>query len=115
MSIKRNFTIGIMDETKIDQINAIISNYADMSMKSSAHMYFDKQPINVNEVVQDVTFFRLKFDDETLFSSKLDDLIKSLDELDTDYILMDDESGKLIVTVDHGGYITVKFDNVRYL
>lgn len=115
MSIKRNYTLGIMDETKINKINTTISRYADITMQSSSHMYFDKQPINVNEVVQDVTFFQLKSDDEDSFEKKLKDLIKSLDELNTDYILRDEETQKLIVTVDYGGYITARFDNIKFL
>jgi hypothetical protein len=104
-----------MDETMISKINTVISEYADITMQSSSHMYFDKQPINVNEVVQDVTFFQLKCEDEPSFKRKLNKLIESLDELDTDYIIMDEESQRLIVTVDHGGYIIAKFDNVKFL
>jgi hypothetical protein len=115
MPIKRNYTVGIMDETMISKINTVISEYADITMQSSSHMYFDKQPINVNEVVQDVTFFQLKCEDESSFKIKLNKLIESLDELNTDYVIMDEESEKLIVTVDHGGYIIAKFDNVKFL
>lgn len=115
MTIRGNYTVGIMDETMINKINTAISKCADITMQSSSHMYFDKQPINVNEVVQDVTFFQLKSDDVASFKRKLNGLIESLNALDTDYILMDEESKRMIVTVDHGGYITAKFDNVKYL
>ena len=115
MPIKRNYTIGIMDEGKINKVNTVISKYADITMQSSSHMYFEKQPINANEVVQDVTFFQLKCEDKPSFKRKLNKLINDLDELNTDYILRDEEDEKLIVTVDHGGYIIAKFDNVKFL
>ena len=115
MTIRGIYTIGIMDATKINKINAAISRYADITMQSSSHMYFDKQPINVNEVVQDVTFFQLHSDDEDAYYAKLDELIDCLDDLNTDYILMDEASKMMIVTVDHGGYITANFDNVKFL
>lgn len=115
MSIKKSYTVGIMDERKINKINTTISKYADITMKSSSHMYFDKQPINANEVYQDVTFFQMHSDDEDSFDMKLNQLINDLNEISTDYIMMDEETKILIVTIDYGGYIKVKFDKVNYL
>ena len=33
MPVKKNYTIGIMDETKINEVNNIISKYVDITMK----------------------------------------------------------------------------------
>ncbi|MBR3156438.1 MAG: hypothetical protein IKF13_06460, partial [Methanobrevibacter sp.] len=64
MPVKNNYTIGIMDERKIKEVNDVISKYADITMQSSSHRYFDKHPINADEVFQDVTFFQLKAEDD---------------------------------------------------
>ena len=113
--IKKNYTIGIMDETKINEVNDVISKYADITMQCSSHRYFDKHPINADEVFQDVTFFQLKAEDEESFDVKLSELIGNLDELDMDYMIMDDETKDLIVTIDYGGYILVKFDKINII
>lgn len=115
MSISKNYTIGIMDEKKINKINTTISKYADITMRSSSHLYFDKHPLNANEIYHDVTLFQLKAEDEESFDVKLMELIRKLDEMNTDYILRDDETEELIVTIDHGGFIIVKFDNVKII
>ena len=115
MAVKKNYTIGIMDERKIKEVNDVISKYADITMQSSSHRYFDKHPINADEVFQDVTFFQLKAEDDDSFDVKLSELIGNLDELDIDYMIMDDETKDLIVTVDYGGYILVKFDKINII
>lgn len=115
MSVKKSYTVGIMDERKINKINEVISKFAEVTIQSSSHMYFDKQPIDANEVVLDVTFFQLKSDDEKSCDDKLRELIKNLDELNAEYILMDEEDKHMIVTVDYAGYIIVKFDKISFI
>ena len=115
MPVKKNYTIGIMDERKINEVNEVISRYADITMQSSSHIYFDKHPLNENEVYRDVTFFQLKSEDEESFDVKLSELIGNLDELDVDYMIMDDETKDLIATIDYGGYILVKFDKINII
>lgn len=115
MSKKAIYTIGIMDENKISEVNAIIAQYADITMTSSSHMYFDKQPINVNQVVQDVTFFHIDAEDDATTNEKLGKLIERLNELHTDYLIRDEETEKLIVTIDFSGYIIAKFDKVKFI
>ena len=115
MSVKKSYTVGIMDERKINKINEVISKFAEVTIQSSSHRYFDKQPIDANEVVLDVTFFQLKSDDEKSCDDKLSELIKNLDELNAEYILMDEEDKHMIVTVDYAGYIIVKFDKISFI
>ena len=115
MPQKKIYTLGIMDERRIDEINRVVSKYAEITMQSSSHMYFEKQPINANKVVQDVTFFQMDTTDEKSFEKQLKGLINELKELDTDIIIRDEEKKKLIVTVDFGGYIIVKFDKIKLL
>lgn len=115
MSIKKRYTLGIMDETKIDEADAILTKCSENTMKSSSHMYFSKQPLNSNEVIQDVIFFQLSGSDEKSLDKKLKSLIEKLDKLNTDFILMDDETRKMIMTIDFAAAINVKFDKVKFL
>ena len=115
MSIKKRYTLGIMDETKIDEADAILTKCSENTMKSTSHMYFSKQPLNSNEVIQDVTFFQLKDSDEKSLEKKLKSLIEELNKLNTDFILMDDETGKMLMTIDFAAAIHVKFDKVKFL
>lgn len=57
MSIKRELAITVLDSEKINEINKIIVKNTEIVMQSSSHIYFDTQPINPNEIVQDITFF----------------------------------------------------------
>ncbi len=113
MPLKNNFSIAIMKPEDIDRINQIVSKYAEITMNSSSHIYFDRQPINPSQIVQDFTFFYLNQENEDLLNETLDKMVKDLDGLNTDYILRDEISGKMIVFLNFSGELTIKFDNLK--
>lgn len=81
MSIQNNYVIGIISHEKIPEMNRVIFSYSDVTMESTSHMYFGKQPVNPNNFVQDATFFQLNAEDESSLNKKVNDLISDLDKL----------------------------------
>lgn len=112
MSIKKNFTVGIMDESRIDEFNHIIASYANISMGTASPLYFGMVPVDGATIAFDITFFTFISDNESQLNKKLYELIDSLNELNADYILMDEETRELLVTVDFGGKIVVNLDKL---
>lgn len=115
MSIKRNYIIGIINDDYIDKVDTVISQYASVSGESSSHMYFQKQPVDPNNISQDVIFFQLQSENKMMLYKKVEDLINELDSLKIDYVLRDDETGELLVTVKYGGQVAITFDNLKTL
>ena len=115
MSIKRNFAITIRNADKIDDMNDIIIKNANMTMKSSTHMYFNILPADGGDVINDLTFFQLEGDDEAILNEKLNKLIEELNKLKTDYGLRDEDTGEMIVYVKFLGVLTIKFDKLKII
>ena len=115
MSVKKNYLVGIMDWTRISDVNAVIAKFATVTLNSSSHMFFLKQPVDSKHISQDVTHFVLKADDEASLKKKLDGLINELDGLNTDYILVDDATNNLIVSIEYAGKLFIKFDNIKII
>lgn len=115
MSVRRKYTLGVINDEYAAQFESIVSKYATRSTESSSHMYFGRQPINSDEFSQDVLFFQLEGESESMLDKKVNDLIGELNEFDADYVLGDDETGELLVTVSYGGQIVIKFDNVDFI
>jgi hypothetical protein len=113
MSTKRSFAITVLESERIADINNILRKHADITMQSSSHIYFDTQPANPDDVVQDITFFMLESDEEKSADEKLNELIDELDEMDTDYAIRDEDTGKMIVYVEFVGALDIMFDNIR--
>jgi hypothetical protein len=112
MSVKQNFILGIINDEGISEANNVISKYATKAQDTSSHMYFAKQPINTDEISNDVIFFQIVGEDESQLDKKIENLIKDMENLNIDYVLRDGASGEFLVTVKYGGQIAVKFDNV---
>lgn len=115
MSIKRNFAITVLDSQRIKDIRNILVKYSEITMESSSHIYFDTQPVNPNEIVQDITFFMLESDTPEDVDKKLNDLIKDLDQLNTDYAIRDEDDGKMIVYMEFVGALDINFDNIKII
>ena len=115
MSIKRNFAISILDSEKINDIIKIIIRYADITMQSSSHIYFDTHPVSSSEIVQDITFFQIEADDESCAYEKLNKLIEDLNQLNTDYAIRDEDTGKMIEYIKFVGALDIKFDNMKII
>ena len=64
MSIKRNFAVTVLDSEKISSVIEVIIKYARITMQSSSHIYFNTQPVNSSEIVQDITFFQIESEDK---------------------------------------------------
>jgi hypothetical protein len=113
MSVNRKFIIGIINDESISEVNDVISRYAIMAKDTSSHMYFVKQPIDPENISNDVVFFQIEARDDREMDEKLKDMIDDLNALNVDYALRDEATGELLVTVKYGGQIAVKFDNVK--
>lgn len=113
MSSKRNFAIRIFNSDKITEINSIITDYGEITTKSSSHMLFNTVPISDNDIAEDITFFSLKSEDEDSLNSKLDELISEINKLNTEYTLMDSDSEEMIMSVKYVGAFDIKFDHIE--
>lgn len=112
MTIKKNFSIVIMNPEMIDNINKIIIEYATITMNSSSHMYFDRQPIDPNNIASDITFFQLNAENDLRINKRLNEMIEKLDKLNTDYYIRDEETQRLMVEIKFAGELYVKFDDI---
>lgn len=112
MSVKKNYLVGIMDDRRISDVNAIIAKYASLTFEYSSFMFFSKQPIDTEHVTNDITLFQLEADNEGALKKTLNEVIDELNTLNADYVLADDDTKEMIVTIDFVGKIFIKFDNV---
>lgn len=115
MSVKRKFSIAIVDSEKISEINQIVTDYASITMQSSSHILFFISPINQDDIKRDITFFEIESEDNYGLDKKLNELIEDLNKLDTTYSLRDEDEGKMIVSVKIVGAFDIKFDNVKFI
>ena len=92
MSVKQNFILGVINSSKVSEVNDIISRYAVDVKDTTSHMYFGKQ-----------------------LNKQVENLIDELDELHIDYVLRDNDTGEFLVTVKYGAQVAIKFDNVKFL
>jgi hypothetical protein len=115
MSIKRELAITVLDSEKINEINKIIVKNTEIVMQSSSHIYFDTQPINPDEIVQDITFFQIEADDKASLEKKLNTLIEKLDQVNVDYALRDQDTGEMLVYVNFVGVLDIDFDGIKII
>ena len=113
MAVSKKLSIVIMDHSKIHEINQIIIKYSDSSSPSSSHILFDVEPINLNDVAEDLTFFRIDAEDEKSLDNKINELIEELNQENTDYSIRNMETGEFYTTIASVGAIYIKFDNVK--
>lgn len=113
MTVKKNYLVGIMDDTKINEVNDIIATYATMTSQYTSFMFFSKQPIDTQNITNDITLFQLESENEITLNKTLNELINELNELNADYVLGDDDTKELIVTIDHVSKLFIKFDNIK--
>lgn len=113
MSIRRNYVIGIINDNTVPDYEKVVAKYATVSRKSSSHMFFARQPVDCEEISQDVIFFQLEAENMSKLDEKVKSLIEDLNELEGDYALRDDKTGELLVTVRYGGQIAIRFDSLK--
>lgn len=114
MSIKKNFAVSILDFDKIADVNKIIMEHADITMRTSSFFIFDKQPIEQN-VPPDITIFQIEAEDKKGLDEKLNDLIENLNKLNVDYALRDHDTGEMLIYLEFVGALKIKFDNLKNL
>ena len=78
MAVKKNYAITILETEKIPDVNNIIRKYSTVSFRSSSYIYFDMEPVN-NEVIEDMTFFKLEAEDESILDEKFKELTNEID------------------------------------
>lgn len=115
MTLKKNYAISILDFDRISDINSIILKHAEITIRSSSYLIFDKHPVNVNEVPHDITIFQLEAKNEKDMNEKLDILIENLNKVDTDYALRDQDTGKMLVYVKFVGVLDIRFDKLEII
>ena len=115
MSITKNYAIAILDNENIDNIHNIVSKYGTITLESSSHIQFDRQPVNPNENNKDMIYFRFDYENESVFNEKLKNLIDELNQETMYYILRDEGAGKIIVIPDFICTLDIKFDNIKII
>jgi len=115
MSVKRNFILGIINCSKVSDVNDIISQYATEAKDTTSYIYFSKQPIDTSNISNDIIFFKIIAENDTLLNKQVKNLINDLNSLKIDYVLRDEETGEFLVTVKYGAQVAIKFDNVKFL
>lgn len=115
MSAKKNLSIAILEASKTDDINNIISKYGTIAMQPSSHLLFDMEPVTPDEIRPDITIFRIEAENETLQNKKLESLIDDLNQLNTGYTLMDEDSKEMIVSFEFVCALDIKFDNLKII
>lgn len=115
MSVKKKFSIAIVDVEKIDEINNIIIKYGFDLQQYSTHAYFNLAPIDVNHIYKDISFFQLESENESGLNKKLTDLIEEINQLNTLFAIRDEETHEMIVEINQVTAINIKFDNVKFI
>ena len=115
MAIIKHYAITVLDVENIHDMNSIILNHADISLKSSSHTYFDNQPIDSTEIVEDMTFFQIDAEDEASLDKKFKALTEDLNQLTADYAIRDEDTGAMLVYLKFVGQLNIKFDNVEII
>ena len=115
MAIKKNYALTNLETEKIQDVNKIIRKYASITFQSSSHIYFDMEPTNPNEIIEDMTFFQLESEDETGLDEKFKELTKEINQLIRNYAIRDEDSGKLLVYLKYVGELSIKFDNMTVI
>lgn len=115
MAVSKKLSIVIMNHSKIHDVNQIIIKYSKLASPSSSHILFDVEPINLNDVAEDLTFFRIDAEDEKSLDDKINELIEELNQVDTDYSIRNMETGDFYTTIASVGAIFIKFDNIKVI
>jgi hypothetical protein len=115
MVIKKNYAITNLETEKIHEVNKIIHKYASITLQSSSHIYFDMEPTNPNEIIEDMTFFQLESEDEAGLDEKFKELNEEISRVITNYAIRDENTGELLVYLKFVGELSIKFDNMSII
>lgn len=115
MSIKKKFSLAIVDVEKIEEVNKTVIKHATNVQQYSSYLYFNLNPIHSEDVYMDITFFQLDSDNESSLNKKLNVLIDELDQLNTGYAIRDENTHEMIVEIEHVVALNIIFDNLEYV
>lgn len=115
MAIKRKYSLAIVDIEKIDEINKIITKYTTDIEQYSTYFYFNLDPVRVEDVKMDITFFQLESENESSLNKQLNGLIEEINQLNTVYAIRDEDTAEMIVEIEHVIAFNIKFDNVKFI
>lgn len=115
MSVKKKFSLAIVDVEKIDEINTIILKYGFDLQQYSTHTYFNLAPIDADHIYKDISFFQLESENESGVNKKLTDLIEEINQLDTQFAIRDEETHEMIVEINRVIAIYIHFDKVKFI
>lgn len=113
MTVKRKFSLAIVDVEKIEEVNKIVIKHAFNVQQYSTYLYFNLNPIHPDDVYMDITLFQLVSENESSLNKQLNDLIEEIDQLNTEYAIRDEDSHEMIVEVEHVIALNIKFDNIK--
>ena len=115
MVISKNFSITIMDPEKISDVNKIIIKYSISSSQSSADALYDIRPINLDELVQDITFFKMACESETALNNQINEMIEELNKIEVDYTLRNEDTEELLVWIKSVGTMNIEFEKIKII
>lgn len=115
MAIKKKYSIAIVDIGKIDEINKIVIKYATTIKQYSTYFYFNRDPIHVDDISMDITFFQLECESQADIDRTLNDLIEEVGQLNTEFAIRDEDTHEMIVAIEHVIALDIKFDDVKFL
>ena len=72
------------------------------------------EPVN-NEVIEDMTFFKLEAEDESSLDEKFKELANEIDQIISNYAIRDENTGELLVYLKFVGELSIKFDNMNFI
>ncbi len=113
MTVKRRFSLAIVDVEKIEEVNKIVIKHAFNVQQYSTYLYFNLNPIRPDDVYMDITLFQLVSENESSLNKQLNDLIEEIDQLNTEYAIRDEDSHEMIVEIEHVIALNIKFDNIK--
>ena len=115
MTIKKNLSLNVLDSKQIQNFNNIIREYGIISRYSSSHIYFDTQPIDLNDISYDITFFQLEAENKSDLDEKMKDMVETFNQTNIDYGLRDEDTGEMLVHIDFIAALDIKFDNIKII
>lgn len=115
MAVIHKYAIATFDHDKISEIDKIILKYSENITKSSSHVLFNIKPINLTDVVEDLTFFKITAETESESNDIFTKMVNELDTVDTDFSIWNQENRDIFTTIDHLGALDIKFDKIHVI
>lgn len=113
MTVMRKLSVVTMDKDRIDDVNRVIFKYSDFTSQSSSHLIFDVEPISIDDIVEDLTFFNITGESDAIIDAKLKELVKELNQLETDYSIRNMDTRKFYTTIASVGAIKISLENLK--